>query len=67
MKEYLVQGDLPIVEFRKRRDQLRENDKCNFPVNGHMLAEGTPGRGSIDRDVPAGVSVRQVEDVTEDL
>ncbi len=26
MKENLVQGDLPILEFRKRRDQLREEE-----------------------------------------
>ena len=26
MKENLVQGDLPILEFRKRRDQLREKE-----------------------------------------
>ena len=34
MKENLVQGDLPILEFRKRRDQLREKDLLHLPSNG---------------------------------
>ena len=29
MKENLVQGDLPILEFRKRRDQLKEKEPLN--------------------------------------
>ena len=29
MKENLVQGDLPILEFRKRRDQLKEKETQN--------------------------------------
>ena len=29
MKENLVQGDLPILEFRKRRDQLKEKESLN--------------------------------------
>ena len=27
MKENLVQGDLPILEFRKRRDQLKKQSE----------------------------------------
>lgn len=34
MKENLVQGDLPILEFRKRRDQLRTKDASAMELRG---------------------------------
>lgn len=36
MKENLVQGDLPILEFRKRRDQLRTKDVSAMELRGDV-------------------------------